>query len=241
MRFIGVDGCPGGWASVALSVRGSWAVVVDADFPAVLDRWRDADQILVDIPIGLRDAGTERACDLAARQVLKGRTSSVFPAPLRPAIRATSYEEASRLNRESCGRGLSKQSWAITGKIREVDEVLQSDPPARGLVREVHPEVLFWGLTGAPMSANKRTPEGQEERLSALEPHFPPAREVVGNARGMFRPDVIAPDDVIDAMAAAVVARLGRLRTLPEQPKRDSVGLPMEMVYAVCATEPADP
>lgn len=232
MRFIGVDGCPGGWVSVSLSARGSWAVVLDADFRAVFERWREADHILVDIPIGLRDSGAERACDLAARQVLTGRTSSVFPAPLRRSIDASSYEEASQLNREGSGRGLSKQSWSITGKIREVDEVLQEDALARRIIREVHPELLFWGLTGAAMADNKRKAAGREARLAALEPHFPEAREVVDHAARVFRPKLIAEDDVIDAMVAAVVARLGRFRTLPEQPERDSVGLPMEMVYA---------
>jgi predicted RNase H-like nuclease len=40
-------------------------------------------------------------------------------------------------------------------------------------------------------------------------------------------------DDVLDALSAAVTAKLGfgRLSTLPAAPEIDSAGLPMEMAY----------
>ena len=43
-----------------------------------------------------------------------------------------------------------------------------------------------------------------------------------------------APDDILDALAAAVTAREGypdRLETVPDEPPRDARGLPMEMVF----------
>ncbi|MEW6348758.1 MAG: DUF429 domain-containing protein [Thermodesulfobacteriota bacterium] len=40
----------------------------------------------VDIPIGLRDHGPERSCDLEARRLLGIRRSSVFPVPCRSAV-----------------------------------------------------------------------------------------------------------------------------------------------------------
>jgi len=44
---------------------------------------------------------------------------------------------------------------------------------------------------------------------------------------------IYSRDDVVDAFAAALTARLseGNLVTLPEIPPRDGEGLPMEMVY----------
>jgi predicted RNase H-like nuclease len=50
--------------------------------------------------------------------------------------------------------------------------------------------------------------------------------------RSWHRRGLIAPDDVIDGLAAAVLARQGELKTIPEYPEEDGVGLRMEMVYA---------
>jgi predicted RNase H-like nuclease len=230
MRYVGVDGCRYGWVAVALSPGGSWVVALDRTFEDLYRRWRDADHVLLDVPI--RDGGAERACDLAARAILGPRRSSVFPAPARSAIYAESYEEANRLNREACGRGLSHQSWAIMAKIREVDELLRKDPDARELVRECHPEVLFWGLTGAPMEHNKKRSAGRAERLAVLERFVPDAADVLAHSRRVYRRGLVAPDDLLDGLVAAVVARRDGLKTLPEEPERDAVGLRMEMVYA---------
>jgi len=43
----------------------------------------------------------------------------------------------------------------------------------------------------------------------------------------------VAPDDVLDALAAALTAYLGhgKFRTLPSEPETDETGLRMEMVY----------
>jgi predicted RNase H-like nuclease len=48
------------------------------------------------------------------------------------------------------------------------------------------------------------------------------------------RKTVLGQDDVIDALAGAVTARLGAsgLKTLPATPERDGRGLRMEIVYA---------
>ena len=45
-------------------------------------------------------------------------------------------------------------------------------------------------------------------------------------------------DDAVDAMVAALTASAegSALRTLPPNPPKDSVGLPMEMVYVEPAT-----
>ncbi len=71
------------------------------------------------------------------------RSSSVFPAPSRPALACSSYKEASRLNQQLTGRQPSRQGWAIAPKIREVDELLREDAEAHGLFREVHPELCL--------------------------------------------------------------------------------------------------
>ncbi|HXZ84220.1 MAG TPA: DUF429 domain-containing protein, partial [Myxococcota bacterium] len=121
---VGVDGCKGGW--IAATRRGARRI----DALELLLREALPDLVAVDIPVGLSDAGPRR-CDQEARALLRGRASSVFRAPIRPMLAARSQSEASALGRSLDGKGISAQSWAITGKIREVDELLRRDGKAR--------------------------------------------------------------------------------------------------------------
>ena len=127
-----------------------------------LRQWLDgATLILVDIPIGLLTTGTtERLCDLAARQMIKPRGSTVFPAPARSAIYKDTFDEASAENHRCLGRKLSKQSFEICKKIREVDEFMRTVRPGPK-VREMHPEVAFCGLNSmSPILTKKKRPDG---------------------------------------------------------------------------------
>lgn len=233
MEAWGVDGCKAGWFYVCLAPgRSEFGVA-----PTLLDVARQSatnTAIFVDIPIGLLDAGaSERVCDVEARRVLSpARASSVFPTPCRAAVYASSYEEAQGRNRAALGKGLSKQSWAISPKIREVDELLSREPQYRGRIREIHPEVCFWGLAGAPMVHAKKTRLGFKERLSVLQRHVPDASALAGAAfleHGGFE---AGRDDVLDALVAALCAsRHEACLTLPDTPLKDACGLAMEMVY----------
>jgi predicted RNase H-like nuclease len=131
------------------------------------------DIIAVDVPIGLLDAYEVggRACDRAARKFLgKARRNSVFPAPVRPVLAATSWDDACARSRASAphGNALTRQTFAILPKIREVGELLQTRPELRDVVREVHPEVCFCELVGKPMEHRKASILGREERMRAL-------------------------------------------------------------------------
>ncbi|MEX2531617.1 MAG: DUF429 domain-containing protein [Gemmatimonadota bacterium] len=236
--YVGVDGCRIGWCAMALSPQGDASVEVYPTFTALWDAWRAAQLILVDIPIGLKDDDPrERRCDLEARKVLGyPRGSSVFPAPSRRSLDAESYAEASELNRSSTGRGLSRQSWAIVPKIREVDRLLRNGAGARSSIREVHPEVLFWALSGgSPILTRKKKPAGILERLQVLESVYPGAEAVYSSALRRWKRSEVARDDLVDALAAAVTGWIGgdRLQSLPGVQEADPRGLPMEMVYAM--------
>lgn len=79
--------------------------------------------LAIDIPIGLLD-GT-RACDTAARKLLgQPRGSSVFPSPCRAAIQVASYGDACDANELRTGRKLSRQTWGIAPKIKQVDDAM---------------------------------------------------------------------------------------------------------------------
>jgi predicted RNase H-like nuclease len=230
----GVDGCRAGWCFFVVAHE-EIEFGVAATLAELVDRVPDNALILVDIPIGLHDqSDAERSCDLAARRALAPyRASSVFPAPSRSAVYATDYAAAAELNRIAVGKGLTKQSWAICPKIAEVDELLQSQRHLRSRIREVHPEVCFWGLAGGrPMRHSKRSREGFHERLEVLTRYFPAADDVVAKAyykHGGFEAE---RDDILDALVATVCSsRIDQCRTLPDDPSTDPTGLPMEMVY----------
>ena len=235
---IGVDGCPGGRFYIALgsSARPRWGVV--KKIAELVREARESDRVFVDIPIGLPDERLKkRECDLMARKKLEQpRGSSVFPAPARAALGAKDYEEARQRSHKAIGKMLSKQTFYILPKIREVDKLLRSDEKARRVVREVHPEVCFWAFADRPMkfSKIKEKQKAYEERLAVLESVRPSARQEIEEILKQFRRKDIARADAVDARAAAITAsaRKRNLRTLPPRPPKDSKGLPMEMVYA---------
>ena len=162
----------------------------------------------------------------------------MFPVPARKTLNAKSYDEAKRTNKKVTGKKITRQTYAIMPKIKEVDKLLRGCAKARRIVREVHPEVCFWALAGGePMEYSKKKSKGQKERRAVLKCHLAPARmRFVDWVLNAGRPPGVQPDDILDAMVAAITASgapgtSAALQTLPEQPPRDRYGLPMEIVY----------
>lgn len=187
--------------------------------------------VAVDIPIGLPDAGA-RECDLIVRRLLgPGRGSSVFPAPIRDVLDAVDYNDACARRLAVDGKKISIQTFAIVPKIRDVDETVRALDTDQRKLREVHPELCFAFLAGgSPARHNKRTREGQAERIRLLEPHFDAA---LTEAITLNRPTGVAIDDILDAFAALWSAERiyqGRSVTHPSIPPVDRYGLRMEIV-----------
>ncbi len=137
------------------------------------------------------------------------------------------------INYKATGRKLSKQTWAILPKIREVDELLRSDSKARDKLAEVHPELLFWSLSSQQaMQHNKKMRQGLCDRFHVLERWYTSVRDLHDDALARYRRKDVAGDDVVDAMAAAVTGLVsnGSLREIPTYHPVDSQGLPMRMV-----------
>ena len=233
--FIGIDGCRQGWICSTIQERRIIEVGFAKSIVHTWDRFKDTKLILIDIPIGLANTHN-RGCDVEARRFLKPRSGScVFPAPCREALRAASYEEACKENRQISGKKINRQTWSIVPKIKEVDSFLRAMPEARKTLRESHPEVCFRALSGKPVEHSKKTPEGILKRLQILRGYLDDVDEHVLEAVIRYRRNGAAMDDILDSMVLAVTARLAdsHMFTLPKNPDKDENGLPMEIVYAL--------
>jgi predicted RNase H-like nuclease len=231
LRIVaGIDGCPTGWVWASKNLAsGAVRAGLLARLSDLLRLDAPPGLALIDIPIGLPDAGT-RGCDLAARRLLKGpRSRSVFPAPIRPMLAATDFAACCRVGLDADGRGLSLQAWGLLPKIRETDAFLRRDD--RPLLREVHPEASFmmWN-GGAAMTHRKKSAAGRAEREALVRTRY---AEALDAARASLPRSRYAFDDLLDAFAAlwsAERAAAGAALTLPNDPPRDACGLRMEIV-----------
>ncbi len=227
-RLLGVDGCRAGWLVVgaSLDLSGefghlSWSLELEAA------SFIDADLVAIDMPMGLAADGP-RACDQQARALLGSRRSSVFASPVRAALGAIDYPEACGLSFAVSGRKLSKQTYNLLPKIRQLDQLLLADPRRSDRVHEVHPELAFsqWNA-GEPMAHAKKTAAGAAQRQALVEDKFPGlARKIrAGVARSQ-----LADDDILDAIACLWSARrLFTQEALVLGGERDGCGLPMRI------------
>jgi predicted RNase H-like nuclease len=235
MKYVGVDGCKIGWFYTVIDHKNAWEIGVSENIEKLWKTHKDASLILIDIPIGL-PFKESRACDLEARKLLgRGRASSVFPPPCREALVAKTYEEACEINKNKLGKKINWQTWNIFKKIKEVDDFLIENHDARRNIRETHPEICFWALAGGrAMLIRKKNKHGFEERLDLLKKVFPPAESIVEAAMKKFLRKEVARDDILDSIAATVVAcsQASSLVSIPEIPGKDAKGLPMEIVFS---------
>ena len=211
MRVIGIDGCRKGWFGIvadggrieALFARRVEELVAGAG---------EVSAIAIDIPIGLPDQGVRHA-DRAAREKLGRLASSVFVTPVRAALAAEPYREATALAVRLTGSGISQQAYRLREKIFEVEDWLPGSPAP---VWEVHPEISFAVANGAPLTCSRHTWAGGQERglilarqgLALTDPLLPAGRHA-------------GPDDVLDAAIAAWSARrlaAGAGQSLPARP-----------------------
>ena len=221
---LGVDACPAGWVGVVLDPTRRASVFVAADIAGLVELVRETHPVTVvavDIPIGLPDT-SGRLADAEARRVLAGKSSSVFSTPVRAALEAPTYEEGRAANLAATeGRtSVSAQAYALRAKVLQVDAWVRSRPGVR--VIEVHPEVSFARMAGAPVLARKKDADGVRARREALAAHgivAPP----------WFRGAGFGEDDLLDACAVAWTAvrhSLGLSESFPATPEVFSDGIP---------------
>lgn len=150
------------------------------------------------------------------------RSSSVVTTPIRRALESDDYRSASAINTQETGKAITQQAFGIRTKVLEVDAFLKTNDAAIEVL-EVHPEVCFAAMNGAPLVHAKKTWAGQHQR-----------RQLLAEA-GLILPSDLgelgakAPvDDILDAAAAAWTAMRvanGQARSLPEVPEEVAPGV----------------
>lgn len=249
MKLVGVDGCRAGWVAATAEVADVSAQLLPEPrfsivptFAALLDSVQGRRAVIaVDIPIGLPSGlphgDYRRRADAEARAFLgPRRAASVFSAPCRATLAATSYREAceAEVRARGGGKGLSQEAYNIIPKIRDVDRVVTPahqaaiDGSARLWVREVHPEVAFAVMAGAGQrghglihskrgcnSCRGSVCRGEADRLALLREYVPDFDPRAVRQRllrdyprqpGRSGP-VVGRDDLVDAVACLVAAR----------------------------------
>ncbi len=229
MRVTGVDACRAGWACVELDVdedggRDTVAVTVRlaGSLAEVLAGTAAGQVVGIDMPLGLAADGW-RTADGEARRRLGARRSSIFAIPPAAVWEQPDYQSALAVCRRLTGQGFSVQAWGLRGKLREAGEYRLH---ARPRLYEVHPELSFAAMAGAPLAEPKSRPAGQALRRSVLA------------SAGLVLPG--DPDwrratvDVLDAAAVAWTARRiarGHAVVLPDPPQTGQDGWEIAIRY----------
>jgi predicted RNase H-like nuclease len=234
--LAGIDGCPSGWiVALACADLSEVRVRLMPRFIDVTSAPEAPAVIAVDIPIGLpeRAGYGGRVAENAVRPLLGARQSSVFSVPSRAAIAAHDYGEACRiaLATSEPSRKVSKQLFMLAPKIREVDAALRADAKLSQRVFEVHPEVAFWRLNDEQaLSEPKKVKSRPYEPGLALRRQLLIKAGLPAAAVQSVPPKGAGPDDLIDALACAAIARRifeGIAQPFPNPPERDVFGLTM--------------
>jgi len=223
---VGVDGCAAGWVAVTLRPGHPAAAVVSVAVAATLDGLPLAGVTGIDMPLGLLAAGW-RDADTLARRALGRRGVTVFPVPPRPVWECQTYTEANRTCRDLTGKGFSIQAWGLRRKIAEAEEYRRQavTAPCPVQLYEVHPELSFTALAGAPLPDSKHTRVGLTIR-----------RELLAKA-GITLPAKVSgagENDLLDAAAVAWSARriaAGQAITMTNPAQRADDGTEIAIRY----------
>ncbi|GAB5406367.1 MAG: DUF429 domain-containing protein [Aureliella sp.] len=220
MMVVGVDGWNKKWVAVELH-DGKFHGIYIAETLAEIAQRSEYEVIGIDVPIGLVDAPPRKA-DAAARELLQTRRSSVFDAP--PAFclsqEVATYSDANRISKETLGRGISAQAFALMSNIREADSVARDDVR----VFEVHPELSFTAMNNQrPMPYPKKSWSGLVDRIKALASHDIHLPDPLDGNDPRSSAGRAGADDILDAAAVAWSAQriaAGKAIALPDKNTR---------------------
>ncbi|MDF2871454.1 MAG: hydrolase [Anaerocolumna sp.] len=227
---IGVDGCKGGWVAAILN-RGELEINKYNNIYDIVNEYPDFDEIFIDMVIGLASSKNHIRPDTYARQLIKERAATIFPAPCRQAVYAKTVAAAYEENERVMGKKFTPLTVGIIPKIREIDSFLQDNLKYRNVMKESHPEVCFAQLNGRTLLTKKSEVEGLEERIHLLAKYIPELSIIKLSA--LTKSLKCKIDDIVDALCLTVSANIaaqGYFKIIPENPMIDETGLLMQMV-----------
>jgi predicted RNase H-like nuclease len=228
-KIAGIDGSKGGWVCVSGYENNFKELKFEKlkEFDDI--KSKDFNLVLVDIPIGLdidlKKGG--RIVDKLARKELLTNKSSIFNAPSRLVLEAKNYEEANKINKNK-GMGLSKQSWNLVKKIKEVDEFIRNSN--KTIIFESHPEIIFQVMKKDKVSTKKKNDEGIIERRNLLEKNG--FNKVFLERNLSAKDSFYKKDDFIDACSLFWSANRAIAKTeikIPNDMVLDSEGIIMQI------------
>jgi predicted RNase H-like nuclease len=248
VRVTGVDACKRGWVAVTLQAPGPVLACVrmHASLAGVLDDGLGSDPariVGIDMPLGLVEAGW-RDADRLARGLLGPRRSSIFAIPPRSVWTQATYQAANQRCRELTGQGFSIQAWGLRPKLLEANDYVQS---CGHPMYEVHPELAFGALAGAPLPHSKHTAPGRDLRrellagagiILPLTSSWAASSAAASASAGVTtltpRARKLPVTDTLDAAAVAWSAwriATGNAVVIPDQPQLDSQGREITIRY----------
>ena len=222
--IVGADGSSSGWVVAAKNRCGKIVIKEVGSIQAIFEHW-DVQTLAIDMIIGIPEQTQRggRRAEREARKLLSPRGAVVFSTPCRAAVYASDYVQALELSRQSSPQniGLSKQSYNITPKIRELDLFLRKHSKQRDCIFEVHPELSFWEMNKREQIPTKHSPEGRKKRMELLE------------EQGLLQQRSVSIDEM-DALAclySAIRIQSNQADCVPLEPVQDAFGLSMQICW----------
>lgn len=195
-EIIGIDGCPSGW--ILAYFRESHIIFEVIKSLEELNKKKNELYIGIDIPVNLQ-IKHQRVADKEARKLLKNRASTIFSAPSIRALKAPTYREACEINFKFTGKKISKQSWNLFSKIKDV-QLAKERKPSLHFFFEVHPELSFMALNKMCLvDISKKKELGKKIRLDLINSIYPFFN--FNDVRKKFKLKDVADDDILDVIA----------------------------------------
>src|SRR5579864_8257110 len=120
MIYVGLDGYRKGWVAVRVDDETRELFFYSRLAELLATKF---DVAAIDMPIGLPDAG-QRACDIAARAMLRPHASRVFTGARRGLWDFASHAAANRALWAGGESGISIELWHLGSKICELDDAM---------------------------------------------------------------------------------------------------------------------
>lgn len=227
---VGVTGSNGGLAA-AIIRNGVLTIESYTIVDSIVSVYSKADEMLIDMVIGLQSSLTDIRPDEIARSIISEKSSLIFFAPCRQSVYADSISMAYSENKRVLGRRFSSAELTTVQKIREIDTFLQENPQYKNVIKESNAEVCFAIFNGGTILTKRISAEGMKERIVILSKYLPDMtfNEIVSLANRCK----CNPVDVIDAICLAITANLvvqNKYTVIPEEPMKDETGLLMQMI-----------